>query len=42
VGGEEAEEAWRIVEPVSRAWSEDRVPMEEYEAGSEGPSPLAA
>jgi glucose-6-phosphate 1-dehydrogenase len=38
VRGDEAEEAWRIVEPVVRAWEDDRVPLEEYPAGSDGPS----
>ena len=37
VRGDEAEEAWRIVEPVLRAWEDDRVPLEEYPAGSDGP-----
>lgn len=37
VGGEEAEEAWRIVDPVLTAWGEDRVAMLEYPAGSQGP-----
>lgn len=38
VRGDEAEEAWRIMEPVARAWADDRVPLEEYPAGSDGPS----
>ena len=38
VRGDEAEEAWRIIEPVARAWAEDRVALEEYPAGSGGPS----
>lgn len=38
VGAEEAEEAWRILDPVRRAWDEDRVPLLEYPAGSAGPS----
>lgn len=37
VRGDEAEEAWRVVEPVLAAWSEDRVPLVEYPAGSDGP-----
>jgi glucose-6-phosphate 1-dehydrogenase len=37
VSGEEAEEAWRIVTPVLKAWADDRVPMSEYPAGSTGP-----
>ena len=42
VGGEEAEEAWRIVTPVLRAWADGSVPMAEYAAGSDGAPPLAA
>jgi glucose-6-phosphate 1-dehydrogenase len=38
VRGDEAEEAWRIMEPVVRAWADERVPLEEYPAGSDGPS----
>jgi glucose-6-phosphate 1-dehydrogenase len=41
VRGDEAEEAWRVVEPVLAAWREDRVPLDEYPAGSDGPPPLA-
>jgi glucose-6-phosphate 1-dehydrogenase len=37
VRGDTAEECWRIVEPVLRAWSRDAVPLEEYEAGTAGP-----
>jgi glucose-6-phosphate 1-dehydrogenase len=40
VRGDEAEQAWRVVEPVLDAWRELRVPLEEYPAGSNGPSPL--
>jgi glucose-6-phosphate 1-dehydrogenase len=32
-----AEECWRILEPVLRAWRKDEVPLEEYKAGSLGP-----
>lgn len=32
-----AEECWRIVEPVLAAWRADRVPLEAYPAGSDGP-----
>jgi glucose-6-phosphate 1-dehydrogenase len=39
VRGDGAEEAWRVVEPVLGAWREDRVPLEEYPAGSDGPPP---
>lgn len=37
IRGDEAEELWRIVEPVLAAWREDKVPLEEYAAGSAGP-----
>ncbi len=36
VRGDVAEECWRIVEPVLEAWSEGRVPLGEYPAGSDG------
>ncbi|MGC5172987.1 glucose-6-phosphate dehydrogenase [Microbacterium sp. DT81.1] len=32
-----AEECWRIMGPVLRAWKKDEVPLEEYPAGSSGP-----
>ncbi|MGY1724825.1 glucose-6-phosphate dehydrogenase [Blastococcus sp. SYSU DS0533] len=35
----EAEESWRIVEPVLAAWAADEVPLQEYPAGSAGPEP---
>ena len=39
IRGDEAEELWRIVEPVLQAWQRDEVPLEEYPAGSSfGPS----
>lgn len=34
---DEAEESWRIVEPVLEAWRQGMVPLQEYPAGSEGP-----
>ena len=34
---DEAEESWRIVEPILEAWRTNRVPMLEYPAGSSGP-----
>jgi len=37
VRGDEAEEAWRIMSPVLAAWADNRVPLEEYRAGSAGP-----
>ena len=38
IRGDEAEELWRIVEPVLAAWADDEVPLEEYPAGSAGPA----
>jgi glucose-6-phosphate 1-dehydrogenase len=37
VRGDQAVQTWRIVEPVLRAWREGAVPLEEYEAGGDGP-----
>jgi glucose-6-phosphate 1-dehydrogenase len=37
VRGDMAVECWRIIEPVLEAWRDDRVPLEEYAAGSTGP-----
>ncbi|AMB58070.1 glucose-6-phosphate dehydrogenase [Microterricola viridarii] len=37
VRADAAEECWRIVAPAVAAWRADRVPLEEYAAGSEGP-----
>ena len=37
IRGDEAEESWRVVEPVLAAWSKDLVPLLEYPAGSDGP-----
>ena len=39
VRGDQAVQAWRVVEPVLGAWREDRVPLQEYPAGSDGPAP---
>ncbi|MEZ5220520.1 MAG: glucose-6-phosphate dehydrogenase [Ilumatobacteraceae bacterium] len=39
VRGDEAEEAWRVVEPVLEAWHHGVVPLVEYPAGSPGPTP---
>ncbi|MFE4971658.1 glucose-6-phosphate dehydrogenase [Kitasatospora sp. NPDC056651] len=39
IRGDEAEEAWRVLEPVLAAWDRDLVPLEEYPAGSQGPPP---
>ncbi len=38
IRGDEAEESWRIVEPILEAWNADKVPLREYPAGSGGPS----
>ncbi|MGF3056033.1 glucose-6-phosphate dehydrogenase [Microbacterium sp. YY-01] len=37
VRADEAEECWRIVQPVRDAWAGGHVPLEEYAAGSTGP-----
>ena len=37
--GAEAEEGWRIVEPVLAAWADGAVSLQEYPAGSDGPEP---
>ncbi|MDG9687563.1 glucose-6-phosphate dehydrogenase [Streptomyces sp. DH18] len=39
IRGDEAEAAWRVVEPVLSAWEKGLVPLEEYPAGSQGPEP---
>ncbi|MBW3614287.1 MAG: glucose-6-phosphate dehydrogenase [Actinobacteria bacterium] len=38
IRSDEAEEAWRVVEPVRQAWRAGRVPLVDYEAGSAGPT----
>jgi glucose-6-phosphate 1-dehydrogenase len=38
IRADEAEEAWRIVTPVLEGWAHGLVPLEEYDAGSDGPS----
>jgi glucose-6-phosphate 1-dehydrogenase len=37
VRGDIAEECWRIVAPVMRAWAANEVPLQSYPAGSAGP-----
>ncbi len=37
VRGDEAVEAWRVVQPVIDAWDRDEVPLLDYAAGSTGP-----
>jgi glucose-6-phosphate 1-dehydrogenase len=38
VRADEAEEAWRVAEPVLDAWEVGLVPLLEYPAGSDGPN----
>jgi glucose-6-phosphate 1-dehydrogenase len=38
VRGDTAEQCWRIIEPVLDAWRGNAVPLEDYPAGSTGPS----
>ena len=38
VRGDTAEDCWRILEPVLKAWQRGTVPLEEYDAGSAGPA----
>src|SRR5439155_24359130 len=35
---DEVEAAWRIVDPILEAWSQDTGPLPPYEAGSSGPA----
>jgi glucose-6-phosphate 1-dehydrogenase len=37
IRGDEAEESWRIMEPILNAWTGGRAPLLEYAAGSDGP-----
>ena len=39
IRGDEAEEAWRIVDPVMAAWAAGEVPLQEYPAGAAPPAP---
>jgi glucose-6-phosphate 1-dehydrogenase len=39
IRGDEAEESWRIIDPVMTAWRTGRVPMQEYPAGGTPPAP---
>jgi glucose-6-phosphate 1-dehydrogenase len=39
IRGDEAEESWRVVDPVISAWTAGEVPMQEYAAGQEPPGP---
>lgn len=38
VRGDTAEDCWRIVEPVLKAWQDGTVPLDTYDAGSSGPA----
>jgi glucose-6-phosphate 1-dehydrogenase len=38
IRADEAEESWRIVEPVLEGWAQGLVPLLEYPAGSDGPN----
>jgi glucose-6-phosphate 1-dehydrogenase len=38
VRGDAAEQCWRIIAPVQEAWKRGDVPLDEYTAGSAGPS----
>ncbi|MBV9915708.1 MAG: glucose-6-phosphate dehydrogenase [Solirubrobacterales bacterium] len=38
IRADEAEEAWRVLTPVVDGWSRDLAPLQEYDAGSDGPS----
>ncbi|MFL5974867.1 MAG: glucose-6-phosphate dehydrogenase [Solirubrobacterales bacterium] len=38
IRGDEAEEAWRIIDPVMAAWAAGEVPMQEYAAGTGPPT----
>jgi glucose-6-phosphate 1-dehydrogenase len=40
IRADEAEEAWRVVTPILEGWSRDLAPLEEYDAGSDGPPRL--
>jgi glucose-6-phosphate 1-dehydrogenase len=40
IRADEAEEAWQVLTPVLEGWSRDLVPLEEYDAGSNGPPRL--
>jgi glucose-6-phosphate 1-dehydrogenase len=39
IRADEAEESWRVVTPVLEGWARDLAPLEEYDAGSDGPPP---
>lgn len=37
IRGDEAELAWQIVTPITEAWADGRVPLQDYPPGSDGP-----
>jgi len=37
IRGDEAEESWRIIDPVAKAWAAGEVPLQSYPAGGEPP-----
>lgn len=39
IGGGGAEEAWRVLTPVLRAWAGNRVSLEDHPAGASGAGP---
>jgi glucose-6-phosphate 1-dehydrogenase len=41
IRADEAEESWRIVEPILEVWAQGRIPLLEYPAGSDGPEGTA-
>ncbi len=41
IRSDEAEEAWRIIDPVARAWADGDVPIQSYPAGGEPPTSAA-
>jgi glucose-6-phosphate 1-dehydrogenase len=38
IRADEAEESWRVLTPVLDGWTRDLAPLQEYDAGSDGPS----
>jgi len=42
IRADEAEEAWRVIEPIIDAWTQGATPLAEYGAGTSGPGPSPA
>ena len=40
IRADEAEDAWRVLTPVLEGWSRNLTPLQEYDAGSDGPEAL--